>query len=337
LAYNDSIRENPIMLAPADQFEDRPFALPRMPGSEAFPLWRRMLNKWLLGAEGRPLGDGAFPVSVRLRVLPDIRFGWGTVGASTYNRTRDVVAKDNDDLFLFMNLGGSLVANDARQEIELAPGDAFVMGCHELGSHSNPTDGNVLCLRVHREAMQPLVRGLDDKLGAVIHRDNEGLQLLSTYLRSVGGSERLASDSAKRLTTRHVHDLLALTLGAGNDAREILQERGLRAGRLRAAKVLIERNLTEPGLTAEFVAARLRLSPRSVQRLFESEGTTFSNFVTGERIARAYETLADPRECGRSIADIALDCGFGDISYFNKRFRSRYDASPSDVRHREPD
>ena len=74
------------------------------------------------------------------------------------------------------------------------------------------------------------------------------------------------------------------------------------------------------------------MSARSLQRLFESEGTTFSGFVADARVAEAHAALCDPKQQDRSIADIALDCGFGDISYFNRRFRSRYNASPSEVR-----
>jgi AraC-like DNA-binding protein len=32
------------------------------------------------------------------------------------------------------------------------------------------------------------------------------------------------------------------------------------------------------------------------------------------------------------IIDIALACGFADISYFNRAFRARYGVTPSDVR-----
>jgi AraC-like DNA-binding protein len=44
--------------------------------------------------------------------------------------------------------------------------------------------------------------------------------------------------------------------------------------------------------------------------------------------------LASPRFCGRKIADIAFSCGFGDISYFNRKFRQRFGASPREVRER---
>ncbi|RUX33774.1 helix-turn-helix domain-containing protein, partial [Mesorhizobium sp. M7A.F.Ca.CA.002.09.1.1] len=35
---------------------------------------------------------------------------------------------------------------------------------------------------------------------------------------------------------------------------------------------------------------------------------------------------------GRSITAIAYEAGFNDLSYFNRAFRRRYDATPSDVR-----
>jgi AraC-like DNA-binding protein len=86
-------------------------------------------------------------------------------------------------------------------------------------------------------------------------------------------------------------------------------------------------------LSAEFIAGRLGMSARSLQRLFEREGLTFSGFVTGERLARAHNVLGE--DDSRSIAEIAMDCGFGDISYFNRKFRARYHAAPSDVRNGE--
>jgi AraC-like DNA-binding protein len=318
------------LLAPAEEFQDGPFSTSLVPEGESFALWARVLNKWLLNAHGRPVGGDPFRASVRLRVLPEIRFGWGAVGASAYSRTRDVTAADNDDLFLFMNLGGTFVANGRGREIALKPGEAYVLNCSELGSHASPTDGRVLTLRVRHASMRHLVRGLDDKLGAVIDADNEGLRLLSTYLRSVGETELLAGAAARQLATGHVHDLLALTLDATDG--EAVREGGLRAARLRAAKALIRRSLAEPHLTAEAIAGCLNISPRSVQRLFESDSTTFYGFVTGERVAQAHAALTNPAKFGRSIADIALDCGFGDISYFNRKFKSRYGASPSEVR-----
>jgi AraC-like DNA-binding protein len=66
--------------------------------------------------------------------------------------------------------------------------------------------------------------------------------------------------------------------------------------------------------------------------LFEAEGTTFTAFVLEQRLARARAMLTSLRCANNKIAEIALECGFGDISYFNRTFRARYDMTPSDVR-----
>jgi AraC-like DNA-binding protein len=42
--------------------------------------------------------------------------------------------------------------------------------------------------------------------------------------------------------------------------------------------------------------------------------------------------LTDPRCRHRSIIDIAYASGFGDVSHFNRTFRSRHGDTPSGVR-----
>src|SRR5262245_33748520 len=74
------------------------------------------------------------------------------------------------------------------------------------------------------------------------------------------------------------------------------------------------------------------VSPRYVQLLFENEGTTFSEFLLWERLVRAHRMLTDPLHAERTITALALKAGFGDLSYFNRAFRRRYGASPTEVR-----
>ena len=38
--------------------------------------------------------------------------------------------------------------------------------------------------------------------------------------------------------------------------------------------------------------------------------------------------LADPRNDRMRVGDIALNCGFNEVSYFNRRFRRRFGCSP---------
>jgi AraC-like DNA-binding protein len=145
----------------------------------------------------------------------------------------------------------------------------------------------------------------------------------------------LERPEVRHLVATHIHDLVALTLGATRDAAEIAKNRGLRAARLNALKDDVTRHLDRGDLSVVEVAARHRLTPRYVQMLFEGEGTTFTEFVRDQRLIRAHRMLSDPSLARRSISEIAFDAGFGDVSYFNRAFRRRFGDTPSSVRARD--
>jgi AraC-like DNA-binding protein len=42
--------------------------------------------------------------------------------------------------------------------------------------------------------------------------------------------------------------------------------------------------------------------------------------------------LTHPRYAGMTVSAIAFAAGFGDLSHFNRDFRRRYGATPSEVR-----
>jgi AraC-like DNA-binding protein len=115
-------------------------------------------------------------------------------------------------------------------------------------------------------------------------------------------------------------------------ARWLAAARGLRTARLNAIKADIDARLGQRELSVTTVAARQGVSPRYIQMLFEGEGTTFSQFVLGRRLAQAHRSLGDPRCAGWTITAIALEAGFGDLSTFNHAFRRAYGAAPSTVR-----
>jgi len=126
------------------------------------------------------------------------------------------------------------------------------------------------------------------------------------------------------MTTDFAHDL-----AHGASGRKIRRPGAIR---LQAIKADIVDHASSRDLTMAALAARHRVTPRYIRKLFEAEGQTFSKFLLDERLARARLLLADPRSSGETIRAIAYACGFGDVSYFNRVFRRRHGATPSEVR-----
>ena len=111
-----------------------------------------------------------------------------------------------------------------------------------------------------------------------------------------------------------------------------MQNGCLRVAKLQAIKKDIGQNLDRSDLSLAVLAARHACTSRFVQRLFEMVGTTFTEYVLAQRLMRAYRKLVDPRYQAEKISAIAYDCGFNDVSYFNRMFRRHFAAAPSDVR-----
>ena len=76
----------------------------------------------------------------------------------------------------------------------------------------------------------------------------------------------------------------------------------------------------------EHLAAEARLSRYHFLRLFRAvTGVTPRQFILRTRLRRAAVRL---RADDQKIAEVALDCGFGDISHFNRTFRAEFGLSP---------
>ena len=82
----------------------------------------------------------------------------------------------------------------------------------------------------------------------------------------------------------------------------------------------------------QLVASRVGLSERYVQDLLYEAGASFTERVLELRLQMARAMLADRRHDRLKISDIAYECGFDSLSYFNRCFRRRFGASPTQYR-----
>lgn len=133
------------------------------------------------------------------------------------------------------------------------------------------------------------------------------------------------------MAASHIHDLMALMLDGFVQGGSDRSDGGIRAARLELIKKDILDRSRDPSLSVNSVARRHGVTPRYVQQLFEREGTTFTEFLRDSRLALAYQRLEEGA-AEMSIAQIALESGFTDLSNFNRVFRRRYGLTPSDVR-----
>jgi AraC-like DNA-binding protein len=294
--------------------------------------WREVFGRQVFRIDIEPLPDSQFIGDVTLHALPGLKHMSGIVGHGVRAaRTQELISDGNDDLNLTVNLTGSICVSQRGEELVLRDRQAVFTSLGEVGGLVRDMPGKSLGLNIPRAAIAPLVPGLDDALMRPIPRDCAALRLLTSYVGVLQDIASPAEPDLCRLIVNEIYDLVAVTIGASRDAREVANGRGVRAARLHAIKTDIAGNLGRD-LSGDAVAARHGITPRYMRSLFESEATTFSDFVFGQRLARAHRMLCDPRGAARTIAAVGFECGFGDLSYFYRAFRRKYGGTPSDVR-----
>lgn len=309
------------------------FSTDDLPERDRIAMFRDVIGHKIANLDLEPMGDGPFRCQADFRALPGLAMASIVSSSQHVRRTKELIAADgNNDLILSVPVKGAAFVSQLGREATVADGDAVLLFNAEPGSVSYLSTARILSLRLPADALAPMIADLDAACVGKIPRDGEAIRLLVAYVALLQREHALVAHELRRAVVAHVYDLAALALGATRDAAAIAEDRGVRAARLHAIKSGIVENIGRRDLSVAAVAARHGVTPRYVQRLFEAEGTTFSEFLLGQRLARAHRLLGDPRCAGRTISTIAFDVGFGDLSYFNRTFRRRYGASPSDVR-----
>jgi AraC-like DNA-binding protein len=230
----------------------------------------------------------------------------------------------SDDIMLLRPVGGTVTVEQNGRCLRVAAGDAIVISTSRPWEWELRDTERLDCLRVPRLVATSAPTDLVELLPFMISRDTPAFQLLAHYGGALlQGSLPLGTADTQRMAAHHLQDLLSLLLKAEN------QNGGL--SRLDAMKLHIVRNLRHSTLCVEDVAHRHGISARTLQKMFEGEGTTFSEFVLSARLAAALkDMLSDGPQ--RKISEIAFEAGFGDLSYFNRTFRQRYGMTPSRAR-----
>jgi transcriptional regulator GlxA family with amidase domain len=186
--------------------------------------------------------------------------------------------------------------------------------------------------RIPRESLLELVPNAEDLAGRPVPASPAMVSLLTATLDLVRQLGPDLDPLVRGAVSRHLVDLSALVLGAKGDTAELARGRGLAAAQLLVIQRYVMDQLSEPKLSVREVAARHGVSVRHVQQLFERSGTTFSKFLLNQRLLAAHRRLTNVLTRTATVTQIASESGFGDLSNFNRAFRLRFGATPSDIR-----
>jgi len=289
--------------------------------------------------------EGPYRGQVDLDVTAPAVFGRVCGSAADFMRTPGVARQCERGVWVLLARDGRMGVGQSDIAAILNPGDGFVFDAeraHEGHCFGQPDPGqsdadqsdnqsDTWVIQVRDEVIQPLrAYGPHPQLLNNASKSYAPLliAMLETHFRSADPIDLQASEAFGR----YLADIVALQLGANRDGDDQAAGRGLMAARRQLVLEKIHARAADPAFNANIVAGELGVSRRYVNLLLEQTGRTFSEHVLDRRLAIAHQLLlAQPDHC-RTIASLALEAGFSDVSYFNRVFRRRFGDTPGRFR-----
>lgn len=180
-------------------------------------------------------------------------------------------------------------------------------------------------------------RSVQEVLGA----DLSGLGGYRLDARGLGAVVRAhmtsALDEAPYMTAQQrivaVRALAGMALVALQKARHgVADPDQLGEGLYRSALAAIELHCANPDLSPERIALMVGCSRASLYRLFAVHGQGVAEAIWQARLERVHRELSTATGVGMTIGELALQCGFSDLSSFGRMFKRRYGITPQEAR-----
>lgn len=299
-----------------------------VPVREGLSYLHDFVARSVAGLQFTPRDRNNFEFALAARSLD----GDTVIGTARYSpvlgeRTRELIADGRNNYMLTIHDEDYESDRPGGGTLSVKSGDVVIV--NESIRHSFCLPGTKLTAIVLDE--KRLASLAPDVRKHAMHRiaaDTPSAGLIAGYANLLLGDTPIDAMAA-RLASDHLYQLAALALN--HNARSAQTDlRGIGSVRLALIKKDIASNATDPDLTITDIARRQRVSARYIQRLFEREGTSFGQHLRDLRLdlARAQIEACE----NMTISAIAFDTGFGDLSHFNKCFRERFGATPSEIR-----
>jgi AraC-like DNA-binding protein len=245
---------------------------------------------------------------------------------------RNIVSFDCDDFILATAVCRNMSGTYAAKEVKMLPNEMGLIDVNSPATLHMKESGSMHGLRIPRANLLHVCPHAEDRLGQRLLNDPSLRSMISRYTALTIELAPNMDAVSQHLMAQHLVDLVGLLLGAGRERKELMRGRGYSAARLDIIRADLLENLGRANLKIGEIARQYGLSARQAQRLFEQSGQTFTEFVLENRLLLARAMLLDPRRPHGKISDVAHSAGFTDISYFNRVFRKRFGATPSEIR-----
>jgi AraC-type DNA-binding domain-containing proteins len=297
---------------------------------DRIPYWKDIIWQQLGRLRSEARSEGVFRGRLDWCDTGDVKLCRLSASSHRVARTPDFIRQDDRGfLKVVFQMEGSTWFEQAGRKTLLQPGEWSIYDTMKSYTVSNTSDIEQLVLLVPREKV--LAAHLNpDELLVQRYDGRAGIGRLAGELmhKALDEIESCSPESAETIGEA-VAQLLRQSLmeRAGRPTsltlREALRDR---------IRTYILRNLRDPDLSIDRIAAALRCSKRNLHKAFSNDGATISDTIWRLRLEHCRRDLVSPACAWKSITEIAFSWGFSSATHFSKAFKDAYGMSPKAYR-----
>lgn len=241
------------------------------------------------------------------------------------NRRQADIRKDQRDCFmLWLMLDGHIQLSQDGRYVRLGAGDLV------LQDQSQPFDlelgplAHAAMVMIPRPLLATRLPSVGNLAARRIAANSHLGPMAGALVKQLLGMGRSAEDGMDQRVTASVLDIFSAVFESETSALSLAnrQER-----RLEQIKAYIRAHLHEDALDVEQIARASSMATRTLYRLFAQEATTPMQWLWEQRLIRSYRLLEEGKH--KRVTEVAMACGFKDLSHFSRLFQARFGQAPS--------
>lgn len=299
---------------------------------ERFEAWAATVSQMFVNLEPQLEDDSRFHGLMRAAQFGQASLSYIRAGPQIVSRTRRLAVRHEEDLCkVTMQLSGtSLVEQDGRVE-KLSPGELTICDHGRQYLLAFDDDVRLIVLMFPLPLLSVAPQRLTDITARPVSATRGMGAMVGGFLMNMAGkADEITGETAARLgdNTVGLVDTLIQDRVEEEDRRHPHPHQIL----LLRVQSYIERNLGNPELSPEEVAAVHNVSRRQLYKLFEQHNTSVVRWMRERRLHFCARDLASAELAEHSVNAIASRWGMPDHSRFSKVFKAAYGLTPREYR-----
>lgn len=301
------------------------FPVPSLSAKERYEYWHDVVCSAYGPTRNRPLSDSAFDGSLEVKSVGGIQYSKIQSIPIAYDRPRP--SEDCDQFFLTLTLCAETFVEQSGRESKQTRGDIVLYDGAQPYSCSFPEGDNQIVLVIPRQLLLAHMPRANDFLSRTLSIRSPLGRLANSVLTEVWEAQDVDTTASQRING----SLLDIVSTAFDSAYKP-EEPGVKphqAVQLQRVKEFLLDNLHDTTLTIDTIAQAVFVAPRTLNRLFASEGTTAIRWLWMQRLAACHDSLVAGRFS--QVTEAALSFGFTNLSHFSHAFKKAYGVTPQQL------